>query len=209
MVYLPGVTGPRLGRVYRPAVWRSDDGGATLRLVLAGRPAGDGAGLPVVAVAADGEVLAWLPDGRLQRSHDGGASWTSAGRLQRVARLAFGGPPGSQAALAVVEPPPIPCDLDNVPPWCVKRDGGRPGLYRFDGARWTRIVRGHVREVLPYPADPRLVYATGLCATFRSADGGATFRQLGLVGASPVVVDAGDPDRLLGDHHRLHPGGLR
>ncbi len=145
-----------------------------------------------MAVAPDGQLLVALRDGTVRRSSDGGASWASAPGLGFVSALAFGPAAPASTVFAVVSHPPAPVE-----------DGRRladegDGVFRLEGARWRRVLSGVVWQVVPHPADPSRVYATGPDAVYRSVDGGATFERVAAQVLYWVVVDGTRPDRLLG-----------
>jgi hypothetical protein len=195
-IYLPTAV-ETSGPSFAQALWRSDDAGATFRQVLVGAPFAWHEEFlppptPAVAVAPDGQLLVALRDGTVRRSSDGGASWASAPGLGFVSALAFGPAAPASAVFAVVSHPPAPVE-----------DGRRladegDGVFRLEGDRWRRVLSGVVWQVVPHPADPSRVYATGPDAVYRSVDGGATFERVAAQVLYWVVVDGTRPDRLLG-----------
>jgi photosystem II stability/assembly factor-like uncharacterized protein len=199
---------------FGPAVWRSDDLGATWSHSSEGLTYGDAEGDPKVVrvwnvTAAHGALYAGVEPAGLFRSSDGGATWAHvAGLRQHPTAPSWQPGNGGLCLHSIVAHPTDPERL-----WV---GISAVGVFATDdgGATWEARNKGVRADFMPDPYPEtgqcvhRLVMASGMpdrlyqqnhCGTYRSDDAGRAWTSLegnGLPSTFgfPMVVHPRDPD---------------
>ncbi len=176
---------------YGPAVWRSDDLGATWMHSSAGLTYGDqGPAIPSAwnVTAAHGAVFAGVEPAGLFRSDDRGATWAHvAGLTSHQTRPEWQPGNGGLILHTIV---PHPSDPQRM--WV-----GISAVGTFEtrdgGATWETRNRGVRADFVPGPApefgqcvhklvaaagEPETLYQQNHCGVYRSADGGASWTEI-------------------------------
>ncbi len=197
---------------YGPAVWRSDDLGASWSHSSAGLTYGDaGPAIPTVwnVTAAHGRVYAGVEPAGLFRSDDGGATWAHvAGLREHPSRPQWQPGNGGLILHTIV---PHAADADRL--WV-----GISAVGTFEtrdgGASWATRNRGVRADFVPGPApefgqcvhkicvaagEPETLYQQNHCGVYRSDDGGVAWTEItpGLPSefGFPMVAHPRDPAR--------------
>ncbi len=197
---------------YGPAVFRSNDRGATWTHSSVGLTYGEGAeAIKTVwslAVGPDGAVLAGVEPAGLFRSEDGGVTWAHvSGLTEQPSRSTWQPGAGGLILHTIV---PHPTDLDRT--WVgisavgvfETRDGGTTWLPRNSGVRADfnpepNPVTGQcVHKFAAAAGQPETLYQQNHCGVYRTDDGGEHWAEITLGLPSqfgfPLVTDPRDPD---------------
>ena len=186
---LAGAGSPWFG----PAVWRSEDGGATWTHSSAGLTYGDdGPAIPTVwslAAAPDGALLAGVEPAGLFRSDDRGATWHHVrGLTEHPTRPTWGPGAGGLILHTII---PHPTDLDRT--WVgisavgvfETRDGGASWAPRNVGVRAEFNPEDRfpetgqcVHKFAMAAGQPDTLYQRNHCGVYRSDDGSATWQEI-------------------------------
>ena len=179
---------------YGPAVWRSEDQGATWTHSSAGLTYGDGEGIPAIptvwslAVAPDGAVLAGVEPAGLFRSGDGGATWSHVEGLTNHETRPTWEPGAGGLILHTIVPHPIDPSRTWVGISAVgvfeSVDGGTTWEPRNRGVRAGFMpdpypITGQcVHKFAPAAGEPETLYQQNHCGVYRSTDGGKAWTEL-------------------------------
>lgn len=199
---------------YGPAVWRSDDLGATWSHSGAGLTYGDGEGVPPIptiwslAVAPDGALLAGVEPAGLFRSEDGGATFTHVRGLRDHESQPTWQPGAGGLILHTIVPHPT----DPARIWVgisavgifETIDGGRTWEPRNRGVRADFNPDPHpvtgqcVHKFAAAAGEPETLYQQNHCGMYRSTDGGRAWTDLTRNGLPsqfgfPLVTHPRDP----------------
>ncbi len=197
---------------YGPAVWRSEDDGATWSHSSAGMTYGDGQPAVVtvwsLATAPDGAILAGVEPAGLFRSDDGGATWSHvSGLTDHPSRPTW--EPGAGGLIAHTI---IPHPADPARTWVgisavgvfETQDGGASWEPRNVGVRAGFLPDPHpitgqcVHKFAMAAGQPDTFYQQNHCGVYRSDDGAATWTEItdGLPSefGFPLVAHPRDPD---------------
>ncbi|HEV2846147.1 MAG TPA: hypothetical protein VG477_14930 [Thermoanaerobaculia bacterium] len=180
-------------------VLRSDDGGASWRLVSQG--IGGGAARRVTELAVPrrpaGTVLAGTAGLGVYRTINAGESWKPSRRGMPAEGVA-------DLAVAPSDPRIVYASLES-------------GVFRSTdgGVTWRRVGLPGPGEFIGalavHPRSPRTVYGSAPGGVFRSTDGGETWARLGLsAGVATFAIDSRNPDTIYGGSfpQSLHGGGV-
>jgi photosystem II stability/assembly factor-like uncharacterized protein len=176
---------------FGPAVWRSDDLGATWSHSSAGMTYGeDGPRITTVwsVVPAHGALYAGVEEAGLFRSDDGGATWAHVrGLTEHPSRPGWFGGAGGLILHTIV---PHPTDPDRM--WVAISAAGVFET-RDGGATWTPRNRGLRNDYMPDPepevghcvhkmvlaaGEEELLYQQYHGSVYRSADGGMSWEDV-------------------------------
>lgn len=198
---------------YGPAVWRSEDLGATWTHSSAGLTYGDDADDPVktawsLAVGPDGAILAGVEPAGLFRSDDDGATWTHVQGLTEHPTRPTWQPGNGGLILHTIVPHPTDSDRawigisavgvfetrDRGESWEPRNKGVRadydPAIYPETGQC--------VHKFAPAAGEPETLYQQNHCGMYRSIDGGLSWTDLSGNGLPsqfgfPLVAHPRDP----------------
>ena len=195
---------------YGPAIWRSDDLGATWTHSSVGLTYGDGGpAIPTAwnVTAAHGSVFAGVEPAGLFRSDDGGATWSHVvGLTDHPSRPEWQPGNGGLILHSIVphatDPRRMWVGISAVGTF-ETRDGGRTWETRNRGVR-ADFVPGPapefgqcVHKLVAAAGEPETLYQQNHCGVYRSADGGATWDEItaGLPSefGFPMVAHPRDP----------------
>lgn len=176
---------------YGPAIWRSDDLGATWTHSSAGLTYGDdGPAIPAAwnVTAAHGTVYAGVEPAGLFRSGDGGATWEHvAGLTNHPTRPSWQPGNGGLILHTIVPHPSDPQRL-----WVgisavgtfETRDGGETWTPRNAGVR-ADFMPGPppetgqcVHKLVAAAGEPETLYQQNHCGVYRSEDGGRSWTEI-------------------------------
>lgn len=199
---------------FGPAIWRSEDLGATWTHSSVGLTYGDGGpSIPTVwslASAPDGSLLAGVEPAGLFRSTDGGATWSHVAGLTNHPTRDSWQPGAGGLILHTIVPHPS----DPARTWV---GISAVGVFetRDGGASWEPRNRGVRADFIPEPEpvtgqcvhklvmaggdQPDTLYQQNHCGVYRSDDGGVTWIELTENGLPsefgfPMVSHPRDPD---------------
>jgi photosystem II stability/assembly factor-like uncharacterized protein len=179
---------------YGPAVWRSDDLGATWSHSSAGiTHDGRDGGEPVktiwsLAAAPDGSILAGVEPAALFRSRDGGVTWTADTGLTDHPTRPSWQPGNGGLILHTIVPHPI----DAARAWVgissvgvfETRDGGASWEPRNRGVRAGFMPDPHpvtgqcVHKFAAAAGEPETLYQQNHCGVYRTTDGGEHWTEV-------------------------------
>lgn len=195
---------------YGPAVWRSDDLGASWSHSSAGLTYGDGGpAIPTVwnVTAAHGAVFAGVEPAGLFRSDDGGATWAHvAGLTGHPSRPAWEPGNGGLILHTIVphasDPRRLWVGISAVGTF-ETRDGGATWEPRNRGVRADFLPDPHpeigqcVHKLVAAAGEPETLYQQNHCGVYRSDDGGTAWTEItaGLPSqfGFPMVAHPRDP----------------
>ncbi len=198
---------------YGPAVWRSDDLGATWTHSSEGLTYGDGDGVEPIktvwslASTPDGAILAGVEPAGLFRSEDGGATWAHVEGLTDHPTRSGWQPGAGGLILHTIVPHPTDAQRTWVGISAVgvfeTRDGGASWEPRNRGVRADFFPDPHpetgqcVHKLAPAAGRPETLYQQNHCGVYRSEDGGEQWTDLtpGLPSqfGFPLVTHPRDP----------------
>lgn len=178
---------------YGPAVWRSDDLGATWSHSSDGLTYGDAADEAMktvwsLAVAPDGAILAGVEPAGLFRSTDGGATWAHVRGLTEHPSRPTWMPGNGGLILHTIVPHPTDANRTWIGISSVgvfeSRDGGASWEPRNVGVRASfnpdpyPVTGQCVHKFAMAAGEPELLYQQNHCGVYRSSDGGAHWTEL-------------------------------
>ena len=199
---------------YGPAVWRSDDLGATWTHSSAGLSFGDGDGVEAMktvwslATTPDGALLAGVEPAGLFRSDDGGSTWSHVEGLTKHESRPTWQPGAGGLILHTVVPHPTDADRTWVGISSVgvfeTRDGGATWEPRNRGVRADYnpdpypVTGQCVHKFAMAAGEPETLYQQNHCGMYRSSDGGAAWEEITHNGLPsqfgfPLVTHPRDP----------------
>ncbi len=199
---------------YGPAVWRSDDLGASWSHSGAGLTFGDGEGIPPVATVwslattPDGALFAGVEPAGLFRSDDGGTTFQHVAGLREHESQPTWQPGAGGLILHTIVPHPEDPERTWVGISAVgifeTVDGGRSWEPRNRGVRADfdptpdPITGQCVHKFAAAAGEPLTLYQQNHCGMYRSADGGLTWTDLTANGLPsqfgfPLVAHPRDP----------------
>ena len=178
---------------YGPAVWRSNDLGATWTHSSAGLTYGDDGPkvttIWALATAPDGSLLAGVEEAGLFRSTDGGATWTHVEGLTNHPSRPTWGPGAGGLILHTIVPHPTDTQRTWVGISAVgvfeTRDGGASWMARNVGVRAEFNPEDRfpetgqcVHKFAMAAGEPETLYQRNHCGVYRSEDGSETWQEI-------------------------------